>query len=100
MRAKTKAWHDTDITIGESIGNDTIAALGTRIEVTKFLENRVSSLAPIDSANEPDDLPLPADEFIHRHVTELAPFALGNLYAFGIDLCALSQAPKAILSKC
>lgn len=50
-----------DITIGESIGSDTIAALSTRIKVTKFLENRVSSLAPVDSANEPNDLPPPGD---------------------------------------
>ena len=50
-----------NITIGESIDGDTIAALGTRIEVTQFLGNRVSSLAPIDAANEPDDLPPPAE---------------------------------------
>ena len=50
-----------DITIGESVGSDTIAALSTRIQVTKFLENRVSSLAPVDSANEPNDLPPPGD---------------------------------------
>ena len=45
-----------NITIGQPFDGDAIAAVGTRIEVTHFLERVVSSLAPSDSAPDLDDL--------------------------------------------
>ena len=45
-----------NITIGQPFDADAIAAIGTRIEVTHFLEHVVSSLAPSDSTPDLDDL--------------------------------------------